>query len=184
MKRTFTSVYSGVYLNITCLLLLLCSCTARVDREPNEKQVAKATVPVKEKGAVTVAAIAASSDEVYFDLIAETSGCLGENLWIGGKIEGTEKKNSSKSGDTFKSKQFEVKELTATGLNTNSSYKLQNGAGMIKAVCDDKGVVYIQLSEGQLQLLTDSDKNPVIVAYQPQIADNYLDGTVGNWTCQ
>ncbi|MCC9135832.1 hypothetical protein ACFSKU_17560 [Pontibacter silvestris] len=185
MKRTFTSVNSGLYLLVVCCLLLFySSCTTRVDHKAKEQQVTELPVPVKETGTITVAAIAAANDEVYFDLIAETSACLGENLWIGGKVESAEKMALGKSGDISPSKVYEIKELTATGLSTNSSYTLSNGAGIIRAACDDKGVVYIQLSEGQLQLLTASNTKPVIVAYQPQADNAYVNGTVGNWTCQ
>ncbi|MEJ8758423.1 hypothetical protein WG947_15525 [Pontibacter sp. H259] len=129
---------------------------------------------------VTVAALVVPANEAYFDLIVETSECLGENLWIGGKVE-----SIPATTNNYTHRNFTLKELTATGLNTYSSYKLRNTNGTLKAIEDEEGRVFLQLQEGQMQLQPTSGEAPIIMAYQRTLPEAVQqDDSVGNWICK
>ncbi|WP_242926128.1 hypothetical protein [Pontibacter vulgaris] len=159
----------------------MAACSARMDVEPQ----ASATDETKEQTAVTVMAsqTQTQTEEAYFDLIAETTDCLGENLWIGGKVE-TVVQAESNTGDSPDQKVYQVKDLTATGLSTNKTYTLQNSAGTLNAVSDADGNIYVQLGEGQLQLMPTSGSKPVVMAFQPWADTEQTEGMAGKWRCQ
>ncbi|MFD2246894.1 hypothetical protein [Pontibacter ruber] len=166
-------------------MLLLISCSARVEKEPEEQTaLTVAETAPKQEAAITIAAIETQSEEAYFDLIAETSGCLGENLWIGGKIARTDNAAPGNTGATTKGNAYKLTNLTATGLSSNSTYTLSNNEGTLKAVGDDNGTLYIQLSEGALQLVSPDGNQPVVVAFQTSPEDGYYNGKPGSWHCQ
>ncbi|MBB6609774.1 hypothetical protein H7F15_01875 [Pontibacter sp. Tf4] len=131
---------------------------------------------------VTLAALTVPSNEAYFDLIVETSECLGENLWIGGKVECLPPAGKPKA--TFAQRRFAVKELTATGLSTYNSYKLRNNYGTLKAISDRSGHVILQLQEGPMQLQPTTGEAPIIVAYKRTLPGAVHDDSVGNWICK
>ncbi len=176
MKQTSTQKFN-LRLPAFLLVLFLSACTARVDREPQ----ASASDETKEQTIVTLAASEAPDEEAYFDLIAETSDCLGENLWIGGKVEAAA---DSRTGDSPSHKVYKVKELTATGLNTNNSYTLRDSKGTLTAISDEDGNIYVQIGEGRLQLVPESGKDPIVVAYQPWANAGQAEGIAGKWSCQ
>lgn len=189
MNKISTPVISDLNL-LTLLilpLLMLVSCSPRVERDADNQQDMEATATIvgpTDVPAVTVAAIENQSDEVYFDLIANTSNCLGEDLWFGGKLESYNKAVLANSGAFLQQKVYRITELTATGLNSNSSYLVNNKANMLRAVVDKNGVIFLQLSQGQLQLVPQQKSKPVVLAYQPKATDGYLDGSVGRWSCR
>ncbi|TPE45418.1 hypothetical protein [Pontibacter mangrovi] len=189
MYKTFTSVISGLnrFVVLALPLLILGACSAHIDRDA-EKQTQQentvATIAPKEVPSVTVASFQSESDEVYFDLIANTSSCLGEDLWFGGKLEGQPKAMLGQSGALTHQKVYRITELTATGLNSNNSYLVDNKANTLRAVVDNKGNIFLQLSQGRLQLLPREDAKPLVLAYQPDATDGYLDGSVGRWSCK
>ncbi|ARS36884.1 hypothetical protein [Pontibacter actiniarum] len=187
MTKIFTSAISDLNRLVFLLLplSLLASCSTRVEPKLGEQQEATAAVVApKEVPAVTVAAIENTSDEVYFDLIAKTSNCLGEDLWLGGKLESESKAMLAKSGALSQHKIYKITELTATGLNSNSSYLVNNKAHTLRAVVDKEGVIYLQLSQGQLQLMPQANEKPLVLAYQPNPSDGRYDGMVGRWSCK
>ncbi|GAB3824253.1 hypothetical protein GCM10028895_32280 [Pontibacter rugosus] len=186
MNKNSTLKISDVnsFVLIIVSLLVLASCSARVEREVDEQHNTTAVVAPIKAPSITVAAIENASDEVYFDLIAETSNCLGEDLWLGGKLESNDKVSLASSGAISPSKVYRITELTATGLNSNSSYLVNNKAHTLKAVTGSRGVVYIQLSQGQLQLVPQTDAKPLVLAYQPNPAEGYYDGLAGRWSCK
>ncbi|MDX5421552.1 MAG: hypothetical protein LPK14_04810 [Hymenobacteraceae bacterium] len=165
------------------LPFLFSACSARVELESDEQKAAPTPVAAKEVPAVTVAAIEGTSDEVYFDLIAETTNCLGENLWFGGKLEGATHLAPGNAGADSPKRTYEVTELTATGLSSNQSYVIENSSKTLKAYSDEDGVIYIQLSEGKLRLAPKAGSSPVIVAYNPSQSDDYFDGVADRWSC-
>lgn len=116
------------------LLLLFSSCTTRVEKEVQEHQKATAAVAAVEDAAVTVAAFNNIPDEVYFDFIAKTSGCLGKDVWLGGKLEHIRKVLVANSGALFPVKEYKVTELTAVGLSTNNNYTVQDEEQIMKGV--------------------------------------------------
>lgn len=184
MQKTFTLENSDLSLWAILVSLLLISCSPKVEHDtenqPDYQQAAtESSVP-----AITVAAIEEPVDEAYFDLIAKTSACLGEDLWIGGKVESTQKVALSKAGAITKHKVYEVKDLTATGLNTSSYYTLRDGAGTLKAVANEDGVLQIQLQEGQLKLLPRAGDGAILVAYQAPKASSQANGHEGSWLCK
>ncbi|MCX2741910.1 hypothetical protein [Pontibacter anaerobius] len=188
MRRTSTSVIS-VLNRIAFLLLFLffvAACSAHVEREADKKQqdATVAVVTSKKVPSVTVASYENQSDEVYFDLIANTSNCLGEDLWFGGKLESQNKAMLANSGAFSQQKVYIVTELTATGLNSNNSYKVDNKSHTLRAVVDKDGVIFLQLSQGQLQLVPQANADPLVLAYQPNPTSGYYDGSVGRWSCK
>ncbi|WP_299760249.1 hypothetical protein [uncultured Pontibacter sp.] len=188
MNKISTPVISVI--NRIALLLLpltfVAACSAHVEREPEQKQpdAAVAVVASKKVPTVTVASFQNQSDEVYFDLIAKTSNCLGEDLWFGGKLESHSKAVLASSGAYSHQKVYKVTELTATGLNSNSSYKVDNNANTLHAVVDKDGVIFLQLSQGQLQLVPQANGESVVLAYQPNANEGYFDGSIGRWSCK
>ncbi|AKD02689.1 hypothetical protein PKOR_05570 [Pontibacter korlensis] len=168
-------------------LLFLTACSTHVEREATEKKLQEATVAVvapKNVPTVTVASFQNESDEVYFDLIANTSSCLGEDLWFGGKLESHSKAMMAKSGGSSYQKVYKITELTATGLNSNNSYKVDNKTNTFRAVVDKDGTIFLQLSQGQLQLVPQANAKPLELAYQPNPSEGYYDGTIGRWSCK
>ncbi|WP_439880640.1 hypothetical protein ACSX1A_15975 [Pontibacter sp. MBLB2868] len=186
MNKTFTPKFSDyTLLAFMFFAFALGSCSTHVEQEVKSTASEPEAVAAEQTTSVTVAAIEKSSDEVYFDLIAKTTNCLGEDLWLGGKLESTDKVTFSNSGAISKTKAYKVTELTATGLNTNNSYLVNNNAGTLWAKYDEKGVIYLQLSEGKMQLKAYPSATPVVVAYQPNPQDGERpDGTLGRWSCQ
>ncbi|MFD2999966.1 hypothetical protein ACFS7Z_06315 [Pontibacter toksunensis] len=162
------------------LLLLFSSCTARVEKEVQGHQKTTEAVAAEEAAAVTVAAFNNTSDEVYFDFIAKTSGCLGEDVWLGGKLESKRKVMLSNSGAIFPVKEYQVTELTAVGLSTNNNYAVQDEEQIMKGVSRGNGVIHLQLTEGELELLSPSNTDPVVLAYEPIIMSKKIAGT---WSC-
>lgn len=188
MNKRSTSALSE--LNLFALLILplfvLASCSARVELDDKEQQqgTTATVVAPKDVPTVTVAAYNNAADEVYFDLIANTAGCMGEDLWLGGKLERDTKVSLANSGAVSHSKVYRITELTATGLQSNSVYLVNNQTHTLKATTDKDGTVYLQLAQGQLQLLPDATGKPVVLAYQPNPVEGYYDGTVGSWRCK
>lgn len=131
---------------------------------------------------VTIAALTVPANVAYFDLIVETSECLGENLWIGGKIECLPPAN--KHSQRLTQRRFAVKELTATGLSTYNSYKLRNNYGTLKATDGKGGKVFLQLQEGPMQLQPVTGEAPIIVAYQHTLPEAVYDHSAGTWICE
>ncbi|WP_299817869.1 hypothetical protein [uncultured Pontibacter sp.] len=164
------------------LTFAFASCSTHIDKDKDATASTETVAPQK-PAAVTVAAIKRTSDEVYFDLIAETKNCLGENLWLGGKLESTDKVVLSNSGAFSKTKVFTVTELTATGLSSNNAYQV-NSNNTLQARYDNKGTIYLQLNDGQMQLKPYPSADPIMVAYQPNPNDGYFDGTLGRWSCK
>lgn len=164
-------------------VLTLGSCSTHVEQEV-KATTSDQEATASETTAITVAAIEDQSDEVYFDLIAKTSNCLGEDLWLGGKLESSDNVQLSNSGAISKTKVYKVTELTATGLNTNNSYLVNNNTGTLQAKYDENGVIYLQLSEGKMQLKPYPSATPIVVAFQPNPEDGYFDGSVGRWSCK
>lgn len=163
------------------LLLSLASCTARVEKEVSEQQKAMEAVVAEEDTAVTVAVLHDASDEIYFDLVAKTSGCFGEDLWLGGKMESKRKVVRASSGALFQAKEYLITEVTATGLSSNKVYAVQNGASALKGVSKGDGVIHLQLMEGHLEVLSQSNTHSVVLAYEPVQLSKKLAGT---WNCQ
>ncbi len=188
MFRISTSVISVLNRFVLLLLpvLFIAACSAHVERETDKKQqdTTVAVVASKKVPSVTVASFQSQSDEVYFDLIANTSSCLGEDLWFGGKLESQSKAYLANSGGITQQKVYRVTELTATGLNSNNSYKVNNNTNTLRAVVSEKGEIFLQLSQGQLQLLPQANEEPLVLAYQPNPSDGYYDGTIGRWSCR
>jgi hypothetical protein len=173
MKIPFTSRIADIS-SLTLLAVVLY--TSR----PEKQQEPMRTPPETEQPPVTVAALLVPSNEAYFDLIVETSECLGENLWIGGKVECIPEPAAN-----YNHRQFAVKELTATGLSTYSSYKLRNTNGTFKAIGAKNGRVFLQLQEGQMQLQPVTGEAPIKMAYQRTLPEAvYQNNTAGNWICE
>ena len=184
MDKNFTSKLSDYTLLASLFIALLFgACSTHVEQDKKETTAETDTAAPQENSAVTVAAIEKTADEVYFDLIAETDNCLGEDLWLGGKLESTDKVVLGSSGAFSKTKVFTVTELTATGLNTNNSY-LVNSNNLIQAKYDNKGTIYLQLRDGQMQLKAYPSAKPIVVAYHLDPEESYYDGSLGNWLCQ
>ncbi|MBC5775793.1 hypothetical protein H8S95_17090 [Pontibacter sp. KCTC 32443] len=178
MKIPFTSRIA----DISSLLLLA---VVLYTSQPEKKQEPTSIAPPKAQPPVTVAALTVPTNEAYFDLIMETSECLGENLWIGGKVECVPARGINTTNQTLNQRKFALKELTATGLSTYNSYKLRNTNGTLKAIGDKNGKVFLQLQEGQMQLQPTSGEAPIIVAYQRTLPEAvYRDDSVGNWICE
>jgi hypothetical protein len=184
MDRTFTFKISDYTLFIfLTIVLAFISCSTQIEQEIKETTAQTENAEPKKHQAITVAAIERISDEVYFDLIAETQNCLGEDLWLGGKLESTDKLVLSKSGAFSKTKVFTVTELTATGLRSNNTYLVNNNHNTLQAKYDNHGTIYLQLSNGQMQLKAYPSADPIVMAYQTNPEDGYYDGTVGHWSC-
>ncbi|MBF9252940.1 hypothetical protein I2I11_06530 [Pontibacter sp. 172403-2] len=183
MTKTSTSDLSDLTLlaSLFLMVLLYASCTARVDRNAQET-APEQEMPVAavQKTPVTLAAIEAPADEAYFDLIAKTADCLGENVWIGGKVESADKLALSKTGALRKAKVYRVTELTATGLNTNHSYTFRDQDNALLAIGDNDGHVKLQLRDGALQLSTMPGDAPIVVAFQQTASV----GAGSDWSCQ
>lgn len=186
MNKIFTTVTSELnrFVFLLAPLFILAACSARVEPKATDQQEATANAVSTQASPVTVAAIENSSDEVYFDLIANTSNCLGEDLWLGGKLESESKATLAQSGAISHHKAYKITELTATGLNSNNIYQVNNRTNTLRAVVNPDGVIYLQLGQGQLQLLPQANNKPLVLAYQPNPADGYYDGTVGRWSCK
>ena len=174
MKIPFTSRIADIS-SLTLLAVVLYT------SQP-EKQEPATIAPPEKQTPVTVAALTVPTNEAYFDLIVETSECLGENLWIGGKIECIPAAENLKTKKA--QRQFAVKELTATGLSTYNSYKLRNNYGTLKAIGDRNGRVFLQLQEGPMQLQPTSGDAPIVVAYQRTLPEAIYDDNAGNWICE
>jgi hypothetical protein len=174
MKIPFTSRIADIS-SLTLLAVVLYT------SQP-EKQPPATIAPPEVQTPVTIAALTVPSNEAYFDLIVETSECLGENLWIGGKIECVPAGNNPKTKKVHR--QFAVKDLTATGLSTYNSYKLRNNYGTLKAIDDKNGRVFLQLQEGPMQLQPTSGDAPIVVAYQRTLPEAIYDKGAGNWICE
>ncbi|MHC2990646.1 hypothetical protein OB13_03255 [Pontibacter sp. HJ8] len=182
MHKYFTPEDSGFFFGI--LLLSLCSCSPRVEQDAKSQldtAQAAAEQPVE---VLPVESAKEPIEEAYFDLIANTSGCLGEDLWIGGKVESTNKVALSKAGAITNEIVFEVKDLTATGLNTNSYYTLRDTAGTLKAFYDEEGVLRIQVQEGPLKLVPRAGHGSILVAYHAPAAGEKQNSNDGSWLCQ
>ena len=177
MKIPFTSRIADIS-SLTLLAVVLYT------SQP-EKQAPTSIAPPKPQTPVTVAALIVPANEAYFDLIVETSECLGENLWIGGKLECIPAADLNRAGHTPKNRQFALKELTATGLSTYNSYKLRNTNGTLKAIGASHGKVFLQLQEGRMQLQPTSGEAPIIMAYQRTLPEAvYRNDSAGNWICE
>jgi hypothetical protein len=178
MKIPFTSRIADIS---SLLLFAVVLYTSR----PEKQQEPQTIAPQIKQSPVTVAALSVPTNEAYFDLIMETSECLGENLWIGGKIECIPADTVIKLSQHSRSRHFALKDLTATGLNTYNSYKLRNTNGTLKAIGDRNGRVFLQLQEGQMQLQPTTGEAPIIVAYQRTLPEAvYHDDSAGNWICE
>lgn len=178
MKIPFTSRIADIS-SLTLLAIVLYT------SQPEKQQELQTIAPPAAQPPVTVAALIVPSNEAYFDLIVETSECLGENLWIGGKIECIPAEDRLANGQPAYRRKFAVKELTATGLNTYNSYKLRNTNGTLKAIGDKNDRVFLQLQEGQMQLQPTSGEAPIIVAYQRTFPESiYRNNSAGNWICE
>jgi hypothetical protein len=185
MVRTSTLKNSDLSFWAISVSLFLFSCSPQAEhRTERQADVLQTNTMEQHTEAVTVAAIEEPIDEAYFDLIANTSACLGEDLWIGGKVESTNKVSLSKAGAITKHKVYEVKDLTATGLNTNSYYTLRDSAGTLRAVSDEEGVLRIQLQDGQLQLMPRVGRGAIMVAYKAPATNSQKYSADGNWKCQ
>lgn len=186
MKKKYTPKFSDYTLSaFFFIVLLLSACSTHVEPEKKKTSANTESVRTPEKVyAITVAAIEKTSDEVYFDLIAETNNCLGEDLWLGGKLESTEKVVLSNSGAFSKVKEFTVTELTATGLRSNNTYQVNSNNNLLLARYDNKSTIYLQLSDGQMQLKAYPSAKPIVIAYQPNPKDGYYDGSLSNWRCK
>ncbi len=178
MKKIFTPGFSDVTsLSLLFLILLLqVSCTARVEQQEQQAIVPIATT---QNTSVILGVLEAPAGEVYFDLIAETADCLGENVWIGGKLESTDNLALSKTGALRKSKAYQVKELTATGLSTNHNYTFRDQNNALQAVVAEDGTIRLQLRNGALQLSTMPGDAPIVLAFQQTASVG--DGT--EWSC-
>lgn len=178
MKRYFTLTTSRLSLLVPLLIFFFVSCSTRVEQETKDQPGLEAAKTVKELPAITVATLDATvAKDGYFDLIVEASNCLGENLWIGGKLEGNK-------GEATGEKEFKITLFTVTGLNSNLSYNLENKAGTIKAISDESGVVLLQLQEGLLQLKPISNSETVVLAYRAEAFTNEPDASPGYWSCR
>jgi hypothetical protein len=185
MARTSTLKNSDLSFWAISVSFFLFSCSPQAEhRAERQADVLQTNTMDQHTEAVTVAAMEEPIDEAYFDLIANTTACLGEDLWIGGKVESTNKVSLSKAGAITKHKVYEVTDLTATGLNTNSYYTLRDTAGTLRAVSDDEGVLRIQLRDGQLQLMPRVGRGSIMVAYQAPTASNQKYNADGKWRCQ
>jgi len=185
MKESFTlPKHSDLSLWGLFLLLLLYACSPRVEQDAESQAKQAPPTPDIPGQTHTVAEIEAPAEEAYFDLIAKTSDCLGEDLWIGGKVESTNKVALSKAGAMTNQKVYEIKDLTAAGLNSNSYYMLWDSAGILKAVFDEEGVLHIQLQEGPIKLVPRAGHGPIMVAYQAPETDKPQSDADGNWLCQ
>lgn len=187
MNKTSTSTKSDLtlvaLLSLLLLIFLISSCSTRMDREVTSEASAKEVIAKTQQPAATVASIEVPTEEAYFDMIAKTSSCLGEDLWIGGKVQTSAKVIKTAAGSTNIQKVYEVKDLTATGLNSNDNYTLLNEEGTLKAVYDEEGVLYIKLAEGPIKLISKSGTKPLTVAYEPVLAIN-SEGESGFWRCK
>ncbi|PRY14845.1 hypothetical protein CLV24_10382 [Pontibacter ummariensis] len=185
MKAIYTPRSSALILWALLLFFLpfFSSCTRHREPEADELLAKRETVTAKEMPPVTLAAIHDSADEVYFDLIANTSGCLGEDLWLGGKLETNSRITMASSGAQSSAREYTVTELTATGLNSNNSFFVNNPSGSLRAVCDANGVIHLQLNEGQLQLTTKNKLTPIVVAFQAD-QENETGEIAGSWSCR
>ncbi|GAB3202859.1 hypothetical protein ABID22_001107 [Pontibacter aydingkolensis] len=183
MDKTFTSKISDyTSFFFFALVLFLPSCTTHVEQETEEATTTTNFAPEK-ASLITVAAIERTADEVYFDLIAETDNCLGEDLWLGGKLQSTDKVVLSNSGAFSKTKEYVVTELTATGLNSNNTYQVNNNNNLIRAKYDNKSTIYLQLSDGHMQLKPYPSAAPIVVAYKTVPENGYYEGSLGQWRC-
>ena len=178
--RTSAYILPALFLITTAFT----SCSTQLREEEGRQESANTTTQAAapKQNPVTIAAIEKTSDEVYFDLIAETDQCLGENLWLGGKLESTDKVVLSDTGAFSKVKEFVVTELTATGLNSNNLYQVNN-SNLLQAKYDEGGIIYLQLNTTQMQLRSYAKAEPIVVAYQPQAEESYFDGSLSNWRC-
>ena len=184
MRKIFTPKPSDYTLLASLFIaLILGACSAHVEQDKKATVAENKDTTAKQVSAVTVAAIEQTADEVYFDLIAETNNCLGEDLWLGGKLESADKLVLSNSGAFSKTKVFTVTELTATGLSSNNTYQVSNNSDLLQAKYDNNGTIYLQLSDGQMQLKAYPSAKPIVVAYQPHAQHRYYDGTIGDWQC-
>ena len=174
MKKPLISRISDIS---SLVLLAFVLYTSQPEKQQEQTSMVKPSQPATP---VTLAALTVPTNEAYFDLIVETSECLGENLWIGGKVECI-----TAPATNHNHRKFAVKELTATGLNTYSSYKLRDTSGTIKAIEDKNGRVFLQLQEGQMQLQPTSGEAPIIMAYQRTLPEAVQqDNSTGNWICE
>lgn len=177
MKKFFTLNTSDLPFLIILAAILFTSCSTHLEKETIDPAGLGTTKIVKELPVVTVATLdATANDEGYFDLIVETAGCLGENLWIGGKLE-------SKAGGTTEENEFEVTQFTATGLNTNILYALENKKGTIKAVSNEAGVLQLQLQEGLLQLRPVTSSGQIAIAFHKNDSEK-AEYQLGYWSCK
>jgi hypothetical protein len=179
MYRNSTSKNSSFSFGTLFLLLLLFSCSPRVEQDAKSQVDTAQAATEQPVEVLPVETVEEPIEEAYFDLIANTSGCLGEDLWIGGKVESTNKVALSKAGAITNEIVFEVKDLTATGLNTNSFYTLRDTAGTLKAFYDEEGVLRIKVQEGPLKLVPRAGHGSILVAYHEK--QNSHDGS---WRCQ
>jgi hypothetical protein len=183
MNKISTLKFSGyIFSFIFFILLTLGSCSTHVEQDLKTKE--PEAISKADKNTVTIAAIEKPTDEIYFDLIAKTYNCLGEDLWLGGKLESSDDVKLSKSGAISKTKVYKVTELTATGLSTNTSYLLNNNTKTLNAKFDEKGVIYLQLNEGKMQLKPYQSATPIVLAYQPNSKADQADEALGSWSCK
>lgn len=175
MKKIFTLNTSELSFLITLVAILFSSCSTRVEKEAIDSTGLETSKIVKEIPVITVATLNATKNGGYFDLIVETSGCLGENIWIGGKLE-------NKTGGTTGEDEFEITQFTATGLDSNVSYALENKEGSIKAVSSEAGVMQLQLQEGILKLRPITSSGQIAIAYHTD--SDKSDYQSGYWSCK
>ena len=182
MRKTSTSELSDLTLlaSLFLMVLLYNSCTARVDRNAQEPATEQEPpMAAEQKAPVTLAAIEAPAGEAYFDLIAATADCLGENVWIGGKVQSADKLALSKTGALHKTKVYQVTELTATGLSSVTWYTFRDQDNALLAVDDNDGHVNLQLRDGALKLSPMPGDAPIVVAFHQTASV----GSGTDWSC-
>ncbi|WP_018476187.1 hypothetical protein [Pontibacter roseus] len=180
MSKTATPKASGVSFAALFCMLLFPACSPPVEQEADSRH----TDTGRPTEILTVAAIEEPTEAAYFDLIANTSACLGEDLWIGGKVESTDRVALSEAGAVTRHKVYELRDLTATGLNSNSFYTLWGGTDALKAVFDEAGVLRVQLQEGDLQLIPKTGNAPILVAYHAPEQGTQQNDSYGSWQCK
>lgn len=176
MKKIFTLNTSKLSFLITLVAFLFSSCSTRVEKEAQNSTGLETTKIIKEIPVITVATLDTTAiSGGYFDLIVETTGCLGENIWIGGKLE-------DESEGTTGEPEFEITQFTATGLNSNVSYALENEEGTIKAVSNEAGVIQLQLQEGTLKLRSITSSGQIAITYHNDPDKSGYPS--GYWSCK
>jgi hypothetical protein len=176
MKKIYTLSTFKTTFFVTLIAVFIFSCSARVEKEVIDSTSLETTKTVKEIPVVTVATLnATAANKGYFDLIVETADCLGENLWIGGKLENITEEITGED-------EFKVTQFTVTGLKSNLSYALENTEGTVKAVSTKAGIMQLQLQEGILKLRPISSSAQISIAYHT--SSDISEYNSGYWSCK